>query len=253
MEKKNTILLTVIAIATLLVAVVGATFAYFTAQVTSDKADENNQTNVTTAAFASAAMDMGDKVTATDIAPGAKVIKVVEVKGTCPASATNGCTAVNADVKITQDIPAAFGTDVTWKLYKSTDIDNPDKDAEGYTPEKVTCEQTLKGEPLAGNATTNKYYTVSKCTKGDGTTVVYDGTVDPVTDNTADLGTEVTLVDKDGAKVYTDKVEGGKTHYFYLVVDYANKDAVQDQQGLNFTIDIDFVPSTTINGLTPAS
>ena len=32
MEKKNTILLTVIAIATLLVAMVGATFAYFTAQ-----------------------------------------------------------------------------------------------------------------------------------------------------------------------------------------------------------------------------
>ena len=31
MEKKNTILLTVIAVATLLVAVVGATFAYFTA------------------------------------------------------------------------------------------------------------------------------------------------------------------------------------------------------------------------------
>ena len=31
MEKKNTVLLTVIAVATLLVAVVGATFAYFTA------------------------------------------------------------------------------------------------------------------------------------------------------------------------------------------------------------------------------
>lgn len=35
MEKKNTVLLTVIAIATLLVAVVGATFAYFSASVTS--------------------------------------------------------------------------------------------------------------------------------------------------------------------------------------------------------------------------
>ena len=32
MDKKNTVLLTVIAVATLLVAVVGATFAYFTAQ-----------------------------------------------------------------------------------------------------------------------------------------------------------------------------------------------------------------------------
>lgn len=37
MEKKNTVLLTVIAIATLLVAVVGATFAYFSANVTNDQ------------------------------------------------------------------------------------------------------------------------------------------------------------------------------------------------------------------------
>ena len=33
MEKRNTVLLTVIAIATLLVAVVGATFAYFSADI----------------------------------------------------------------------------------------------------------------------------------------------------------------------------------------------------------------------------
>lgn len=43
MEKKNTVLLTVIAIATLLVAVVGATFAYFSASVTS-----TDKTTVTT-------------------------------------------------------------------------------------------------------------------------------------------------------------------------------------------------------------
>jgi len=43
MDKKNTMLLTVIAVATLLVAVVGATFAYFTASNTND-----NQTTVVT-------------------------------------------------------------------------------------------------------------------------------------------------------------------------------------------------------------
>ena len=42
MERKNTLLLTVIAIATLLVAVVGATFAYFATQVST----ENNGLNV---------------------------------------------------------------------------------------------------------------------------------------------------------------------------------------------------------------
>ena len=47
-NRKNTILLTVIAVATLLVAVVGATFAYFTAQGgAGDQADVNVQTETT--------------------------------------------------------------------------------------------------------------------------------------------------------------------------------------------------------------
>lgn len=45
MDKKNTLVLTVIAVATLLVAMVGATFAYFTAQ---QAGDQNTQINVTT-------------------------------------------------------------------------------------------------------------------------------------------------------------------------------------------------------------
>ena len=48
MDKKNTLLLTVIAIATLLVAVVGATFAYFTAQTTGSKDAPVNVTTETT-------------------------------------------------------------------------------------------------------------------------------------------------------------------------------------------------------------
>lgn len=47
MEKKNTILLTVIAIATLLVAVVGATFAYFSVTVTNSAAPTVKATTVT--------------------------------------------------------------------------------------------------------------------------------------------------------------------------------------------------------------
>ena len=43
MEKKNMVLLTVIAVATLLVAVVGATFAYFTATITDDRGSEGRQ------------------------------------------------------------------------------------------------------------------------------------------------------------------------------------------------------------------
>ncbi len=43
MEKKNMVLLTVIAVATLLVAVVGATFAYFTATITDSRGDDPNK------------------------------------------------------------------------------------------------------------------------------------------------------------------------------------------------------------------
>ncbi len=61
MEKKNTLLLTVIAIATLLVAVVGATFAYFQAQVGSGASANVTVTTQSTdqLTFTSAALVVG--------------------------------------------------------------------------------------------------------------------------------------------------------------------------------------------------
>lgn len=81
-NRKNTILLTVIAVATLLVAVVGATFAYFTAQgtgsqqkeieVTSETInsmafyiDKNIDIEATTANFTQGGSDVTDTITAT--------------------------------------------------------------------------------------------------------------------------------------------------------------------------------------------
>lgn len=78
MEKKNVIFLSVIAVATLLTAVIGTTFAYFTASITTSNAD-NSKTEVKTKVIASAVMDMGSKVTATDALPGFKTVKPVTV------------------------------------------------------------------------------------------------------------------------------------------------------------------------------
>lgn len=81
-NRKNTILLTVIAVATLLVAVVGATFAYFTAQGTGSKQKEIEVTSetinsmafyidkdidieATTANFKQGGSDVTDTITAT--------------------------------------------------------------------------------------------------------------------------------------------------------------------------------------------
>jgi predicted ribosomally synthesized peptide with SipW-like signal peptide len=78
MDKKNTVLLTVIAVATLLVAVVGATFAYFSAQVTN-----NNQTTTTLKAAELGIVFTGtNEITATSIEPGWSATKEFTVENT---------------------------------------------------------------------------------------------------------------------------------------------------------------------------
>lgn len=61
-NRKNTILLTVIAVATLLVAVVGATFAYFTAQ---GGGTATTNVNVTTSTSANSSFKLGAAITVT--------------------------------------------------------------------------------------------------------------------------------------------------------------------------------------------
>lgn len=65
MEKKNTVLLTVIAIATLLVAVVGATFAYFSVNMTNNNADVT--VKATTAKASDVFTSTGDGTLSLDI------------------------------------------------------------------------------------------------------------------------------------------------------------------------------------------
>ena len=96
MEKKNTLLLTVIAVATLLVAVVGATFAYFGSFST--KVDNKAGVNVTTEAaqlklnVAGAEMLKGEG-TATSVGTyeGDKATLTVKLNATDPATKTT-CT-----------------------------------------------------------------------------------------------------------------------------------------------------------------
>lgn len=78
MDKKNTVLLTVIAVATLLVAVVGATFAYFSAKVT-----ENNKTEtVIKSAELGITFTGTQEITAESIEPGWSADKVFTVENT---------------------------------------------------------------------------------------------------------------------------------------------------------------------------
>ena len=73
MEKKNVVFLTVLAVATLLTAVVGTTFAYFTATVKNTTTP--TQTSITTARDLSISYSDGAKITGSNIIPGWKSIE----------------------------------------------------------------------------------------------------------------------------------------------------------------------------------
>lgn len=97
MEKKNSILLTVIAIATLLVAVVGATFAYFTASIQDNRTDENGkgQTNISTDKVVSSTTianvdNAAGKFTVEEIYPGHKEVAALQVKVDGEANSKTG-------------------------------------------------------------------------------------------------------------------------------------------------------------------
>jgi hypothetical protein len=79
MEKKNVILLTVLAIATLLTAVVGTTFAYFTATVNGN--DTAKATTVSAATLGVTYTD-GSQVTADDVIPGWSTTKTITIHNT---------------------------------------------------------------------------------------------------------------------------------------------------------------------------
>ena len=114
MERKNTILLTVIAIATLLVAVVGATFAYFTASVTGDgNTDNKNTSTVNTAVLASVDYSNGTNFDLAEALPGAKGIQTFTVT----PSGDNGGKGIY-NITLTPDNANTLLTNVKYTLYK---------------------------------------------------------------------------------------------------------------------------------------
>ena len=85
MEKKNVVFLTVLAIATLLTAVVGTTFAYFTATVTGN--EQATTTTVTTAQDLGVTYSDGAAITLPNAVPGDKsVTKTISVRNDSAAT-----------------------------------------------------------------------------------------------------------------------------------------------------------------------
>ena len=193
MEKKNTILLTVIAIATLLVAVVGATFAYFTASVSTNEGNGGTgTTTVKSKTTATASMDLGSDVSPTDgVLPGYKVVKPITITGGTDTNASD----IKTQITLTPNVPAAFGTDINYAIYEV----------------EVTC-----GTPTeTTDATGLQHFMTTSCTDADKTPVK-NGTFSGTTVVNHDV-----IVTPNFNKTY------------YIVIEYENKDTVQNPSGDN--------------------
>jgi hypothetical protein len=79
MDRKNVILLTVLGIATFLTAMIGTTFAFFTATVTGN--DTAKVTTITAATIGATYSD-GDEIKATNIVPGWSASKTITIENT---------------------------------------------------------------------------------------------------------------------------------------------------------------------------
>ena len=231
MEKKNVVLLTVIALATLLVAVVGATFAFFTATVKDERTegDENGKTNITAGSVASTTVvgnvsgDVG-KFTASGVYPGHKEIAGLSV------IATNGGEQEKSDTKI--DIVY----NVTNNTFENNEIEvsvykKDDSEATEIVPDYFGCTHQAIPQESA-----NEVRFSENCTKNleslESEAKLQKLTSEPVK---LQKGTSENLV------LTTDTItaEGkgsSKTVYYYVVVEFKETNESQNAS-MNATLD----------------
>ena len=220
MEKKNMVLLTVIAVATLLVAVVGATFAYFTAQSTTD--GNKTTTSATTRQLAALSWTAGtDKGESPSEYPGYMAYQSYEL-----AATGNG----SANYKLTLDatVDPAFNAiakqeDLTYSIYKSTTS----------KPEYTTLFQP--GDEIVQTADNTTTYKITGASfNGSGLTRV-------VEDQPLTTGSEQEIV-------ANASINAGATEYYVLVINFHDNGAAQNNlQGKTFSASLKLTAIATGN------
>lgn len=211
MEKKNTVLLTVIAVATLLVAVVGATFAYFTASTAGNGNGTANTSTTTT--IGSVAIDLATTANTADIKyPGGMMVNGASVTATVTGTGTFAANyKINAEVDATA--LASANTTVKYALYRTTSA--VDTTMSGCT---------LKTEEAAG--TTKYYYTgCTAATAITSGTKVAEGTI-------TTLSQKATISELDNTSFTGLTSAAPKTVYYYLVVEYVNNASAEQNDDM---------------------
>lgn len=236
MEKKNTVLLTVIAVATLLVAVVGATFAYFTATSSSAAGAAGDTVNVKTAEVGDSAEinTVSTKSGTTAFYPG--TIGYVESEVSVKKTSANSSNTLDIGYSISGSVTIDGLTDGKWTLYKSTE----------KISDVVTGCKT--GDYSETDGTGTKYK--DSCTLNPKLSAVTSGTTSGVTYVNGGTSSSSTISDTGTLTTAATTAAGGKV-YYYLVVEFENKDEDQNtQQGVtvNFSLNAATATSTTVSG-----
>ena len=196
MERKHVILLTVIAVATLLTAMVGSTFAYFTASVSG--AGSNKPVDVTTAQVKATYSD-GSKISVENIAPGWKATKEISITNNTDTNFDN-----LADIEY------------TIKFLGEEDELVTEGEATAYSNEFDNLQYTLTADASNND---KKYGSSVEGIKAEMTT----------------MGKSY-LNDQDSSNILVSgKLAKGETHQFVLTIEFKDTLAVQEEQGKTFT------------------
>ena len=240
MERKNTVLLTVIAIATLLVAVVGATFAYFTATSTSSGDDVGTAT-------AKTAKVGGAKLEASSITqvgkmdyPGGVLITGTKVELSKQDEGDQNDYEVTFDIGLTGVNETT--EEMNWYLFRT---------ASDASSQEITNHVNCSLQTPTTGTETKYYYTGCEATgaegiissefsdyelvaygKLNGSTSKPGSPVSPTEENSNFNGAfemEKEPVGLSGQKLTTN---GNKVYTYYLIVEFPNKEsASQNGEG----------------------
>ncbi len=208
MEKKNMVLLTVIAVATLLVAVVGATFAYFTA--TSTTTGNDTTTSATTAQLATLSWTAEETGRSPQVYPGFKAFQAYTL-----AAGGTGSARYQLTLDATVD-PAFKSGDVTYSIYKATSEVTSSLFTPGNANVDTTTEPGVARYSITGAAFDSE-----------------DESLTAVVENQP-LTTASTVI-TGGPVSNVNTINGGTTEYYVLVLDFPNKNEAQTQQNATFS------------------
>ncbi len=252
MEKKNMVLLTVIAVATLLVAVIGATFAFFTATVQDNRSasEDNGKTSLTAGSVASSTIvasveGSAGHFTATDVYPGHKEVAALSV------------TADNSDGKTNSSTNIAIKYNITSNTYADDEIK-----VSIYRKDGSKIDTVSKAEDENGNNNFFGCHHVSdKLNQGDVTpeAEIPEGSMKFYEtcekDESALTGAKIvgkaqTLKTSDRSISFEDKIEastGSQTQvFYYVVIEFVNKETATDINGQNASMNASLEGNITV-------